>query len=202
MGRRSSLSSAVIASNSLRPSHPCAAAIPSSVKCARKALITFVRCRISRSRAVLHQLSLLLDRLNHDEPRGWAPNGLADRRSVGRVISVVLDVTLHIFRRHQRFFMAELNQLARVIICRDAGLHANRATRQCPEKLQHLATPQLLRDCNLSAASIPWTWNTFVAISKPIERRIDAKLAYERVPLPIEWLRYPCVLRFKKIIKR
>src|SRR6516225_7685384 len=51
MGRRSSLSSAMIVSNSLSPSRPFAATIPSSAKCARSALITWVCCRSRRSRA-------------------------------------------------------------------------------------------------------------------------------------------------------
>jgi His Kinase A (phospho-acceptor) domain len=50
MGRRASFSSAMIASNCLSPSRPCAATIPSSAKCARNALITWVRCRNRRSR--------------------------------------------------------------------------------------------------------------------------------------------------------
>jgi hypothetical protein len=41
----------MIFSSSLIPSRPCAATMPSSAKCARKALITWVRCRIKRSRA-------------------------------------------------------------------------------------------------------------------------------------------------------
>ncbi len=49
-GKRESPFWATIANNSLTPSRPCAAAMPSSAKCARKALINWVRCRISRSR--------------------------------------------------------------------------------------------------------------------------------------------------------
>jgi putative ABC transport system substrate-binding protein len=45
------LSSAMIASKSLSPSRPCAATIPSSARCARNAFITWVRCRVSKSRA-------------------------------------------------------------------------------------------------------------------------------------------------------
>jgi chaperonin GroEL (HSP60 family) len=40
----------VICNNSLIPTRPCAATMPSSAICARKALISWVRCRIKRSR--------------------------------------------------------------------------------------------------------------------------------------------------------
>ena len=46
-GKRASCSLAMMFSNSLVPWHPCAATMPSSAKCARRALITWVRWRMS-----------------------------------------------------------------------------------------------------------------------------------------------------------
>jgi hypothetical protein len=49
--KREPSSCATIANNSLIPSRPCAAVMPNSAKCARNALINWVRWRISRLRA-------------------------------------------------------------------------------------------------------------------------------------------------------
>src|SRR5712671_5788474 len=50
IGNRVSCSSVTIARNSLTPALPCAATTPSSARCARKALMIWVRWRISTSR--------------------------------------------------------------------------------------------------------------------------------------------------------
>ena len=87
---------------------------------------------------------------------------------VGRIVLVALDIGLHVFRRHQPHPVAKFREFTRPIMSRGAGFHADKASRQRLEELQHLAAPQLLTDDDFSAASMPWTWNTFLAISKPI----------------------------------
>ena len=65
------------------------------------------------------------------EPARRHPNAnrLADRFGVGRVVLVALDVSLHVFRRHQPNLVTELRQLTRPIMRRGTGLHANEAGR-------------------------------------------------------------------------
>src|SRR5262249_16385026 len=101
------------------------------------------------ARAVLHQSTLLLGRLDLHKTHGRPPNCLADRCSVGRVILVALDVSLHVLRRHQPNLVAEPRQLTRPIVRRGASLHADQAARQRREKLHHLSTPKLLPDNHL-----------------------------------------------------
>jgi len=52
---------------------------------------------------------------------------LADRFGVGRVFLVALDVSLHLFRRHQTNLVTELRQLTRPIMRRSTRLNANEA---------------------------------------------------------------------------
>jgi hypothetical protein len=66
---------------------------------------------------MLHQLTLLLGRLDAHETHGWAPDRLADRLGISGIILVTLDVSLHILRRHQAHLMAELRQFACPIVC-------------------------------------------------------------------------------------
>src|SRR3981081_4634197 len=99
----------MIARSSLSPAGPCAAVMPSSPKCARKALITWVRCRISRSRVRWHQSQLmLLGRLDLHKTHGRTSYRLADRLGVSSVGFVALDVCLNVFRRHQTNLVAKL----------------------------------------------------------------------------------------------
>src|ERR1700688_205616 len=101
----------MIFSSSLIPSRPCAATMPSSAKCARMALITWVRCRIKRSRARCNiNRPLLLGRFDLYETHGRPPHRLADRLGVGRIVLVALDVGLHVLRWHQPHLMAKLRQ--------------------------------------------------------------------------------------------
>src|SRR5262249_60610066 len=152
MGRRSSVASAMIASSFLSPSRPCAAAMPSSAKCARKALIAWVRWRISRSRArcsINWLLALLLGRLDAHKAHGWTPDRLADRLGVGCVVLIALEIGLHVLRRHQTNLVSELGQLASPIVGCGTGLHPDQAWRQRCEERDHLAAPQLLSDNDL-----------------------------------------------------
>src|SRR6516165_6991939 len=147
IGRRASFSSAMIFSNSLSPSCPCAATIPSSAKCARRALITCVRCRSSRSRArMLHQPALLLGRFRLHKSHRRPANRLADCLGVGRIVFVALDVGLHVFRRHQSNLVTELRQLACPVVRGGTSFHANQAGRQSCKKLHHLTAAKLLPD--------------------------------------------------------
>src|SRR5262245_36903997 len=140
----------MIASNALIPSRPCAATIPSSAICARNALITWVRWRSSRSRvSMLHQLTLLLGRLDAYEAHGWASDRLADRLGISGIILVTLDISLHILRRHQTHLMAELRQFACPVVRRSTGFHADQARRQSLEEPHHLTAAELLPDDDL-----------------------------------------------------
>src|SRR5580700_2159883 len=139
----------MIFSSFLIPSRPCAATMPSSAKCARMALITWVRCRIKRSRAMQHQPALLLGRFDLYETHGRPPRRLADRLGVGRIVLVALDVGLHVPRRHQPHPVAKFREFTRPIMSRGAGFHADKASRQRLEELQHLAAPQLLTNDDL-----------------------------------------------------
>src|SRR5450759_2269532 len=99
--------------------------------------------------SMLHQPALLLDRLDRDEPHGWAPDRFADRLGVGGIVLVALDVGLHILRRHQTNLVAELRQFTRPIMCRGAGFHADKTRRQSLEELYQLAAAKLLSDGDL-----------------------------------------------------
>src|SRR6516162_8236664 len=147
IGRRASFSSAMIFSNCLSPSRPCAATItelsqmrPQGVDHLRSLPHQQVAC------AMLHQPALLLGRLRPHKSHGGAANRLADRFGVGRVVLVALDVRLHVFRRHQTNLVTELRQLTRPIMRRSTRLHANEAGRQRRKKLQHLTAAKLLPD--------------------------------------------------------
>src|SRR5712671_6597991 len=96
------------------------------------------------ARAVLHQLTLLFGRFDPHKAHGRSPNRFADRLGVSRIVFVALDVGLHILRRHQAHLVAELRQLARPIMRRGTGFHADQARRQCLEKRDHSAAPELL----------------------------------------------------------
>jgi hypothetical protein len=57
---------------------------------------------------MLHQPALLLGRLRPHKSHRRPANRLADRLGIGRIIFVALDVSLHVFRRHQTNLMTEL----------------------------------------------------------------------------------------------
>src|ERR1035437_3873567 len=76
------------------------------------------------------QPALLLGRFDRYKPHSWAPHRFADRLGVGGIVLVALDVGLYILRRHQTNLMSELRQLARPVVRRGAGLHADEDPRQ------------------------------------------------------------------------
>src|SRR6516225_12436667 len=99
------------------------------------------------ARAMLHQPTLLLSRFDPYKAHGRPANRLTDRFGVGRIVLVALDVSPHVPRRHQSNFVTELGQLARPMMRRGTGLHANQAWRQRREELHDLTAT--------TAASIP-----------------------------------------------
>src|SRR5262245_1742953 len=101
------------------------------------------------ARAVLHQLALLLGRLDAHKAHGWAPDRLADRLGVSCVVLIALEIGLHVLRRHQTNLVSELGQLASPIVGCGTGLHPDQAWRQRCEERDHLAAPQLLSDNDL-----------------------------------------------------
>src|SRR5207344_206402 len=101
------------------------------------------------ARAMQHQPALLLGRFDLYETHGRPPRRLADRLSVGRIVLVALDVGLHVLRRHQPHPVAKFREFTRPIMSRGAGFHADKASRQRLEELQHLAAPQLLTNDDL-----------------------------------------------------
>src|ERR1700734_4173108 len=140
----------MIFSSSLSPAFPCAATMPSSAKCARKALISWVRCRIKRSRArcSIKRPCCSAD-LTCTKRMVGASHRLTDRLGVSGIILVALDVGLHILRWHQPYQVAKLREFTRPIMGRRAGFHANQASRQRLEELHHLAASQLLANDDL-----------------------------------------------------
>ena len=98
---------------------------------------------------MLHQPALLRGRLNLHKSHGGTTNRLADRRGVGRIVLVALDVSLHVFRRHQTNLVTELSQLTRPIVRGGTGVHANEAGRQSFEELHHLTATKLFPDYDL-----------------------------------------------------
>ncbi len=93
------------------------------------------------TRAMQHQLPLLLDRFDLHKTHGRPPHRLADRLGIGGIVLVALDVGLHVLRRHQPHLMAKLREFTRPIVRRGAGLHADLARRQRLEERQNLAAP-------------------------------------------------------------
>ena len=96
------------------------------------------------ARSMLHQLALLLGRFSPYKTHRRPPHRFADRRGIGSIVLVALDVGLHILRRHQPYLMAKLRELTRPVMSRGAGFHADKARRQGFEERQYLAAPQLL----------------------------------------------------------
>jgi hypothetical protein len=76
---RSSRSSVTTARNSLTPVAPCAATMPSSDRCASKALLIWGALTYQHiAPAVLNQLTLLFGLLDPHEAHGRTPSRLAD----------------------------------------------------------------------------------------------------------------------------
>ena len=76
-----------------------------------------------------HEGRLLVDRLDGDEPHGRPGHRLADRGGIGGIVLAAPHVRLHVGWRHQPDRMAELDEFARPVMRRGAGLHADQARR-------------------------------------------------------------------------
>jgi len=98
---------------------------------------------------MLHQLSLLFDRLHLNETHSRSPHRLTNGFGVSRIVLVALDVGLHVFCWHQPHFVTELGEFSGPIVRRGAGLQPNKARREFFEKSYHLAAPELLSDDDL-----------------------------------------------------
>jgi hypothetical protein len=120
--------------------------MPSSAKCARKAG-PLPHQKIARP--MQHQTALLLCRFDLYKTHGRASHRLTDRLGVSGIILVALDVGLHILRWHQPYQVAKLREFTRPIMGRRAGFHANKASRQRLEELDHLVASQLLANDDL-----------------------------------------------------
>src|SRR5262245_14551957 len=99
--------------------------------------------------SMLHQLTLLLGRLDAYEAHGWASDRLADRLGISGIIFVTLDISLYILRWHQAHLMAKLRQFACPVVRRSTGFHADQARRQSLEEPHHLTAAELLPDDDL-----------------------------------------------------
>ena len=91
-----------------------------------------------------HQGRLLLGGLHRHKAHARPAHGLADPVGVGRIVLVALNVGLHQLRRQQHHLVPQRPDLARPVMRRATGLHANPRRRQRLEELEHLAAPQLL----------------------------------------------------------
>ena len=82
------------------------------------------------ARAVKHQHRLVLGRFNGHESHGGSRHCFRDRRSIGGVGLIALDIGLHVAGRHQAHVVAKRHQLACPIVCSRARFHADKAWRQ------------------------------------------------------------------------
>ncbi len=69
-------------------------------------------------------------------------DGFADCLGIGRVVLVALDVGLNILRRHEANLMAKRPQLARPVMRRRTGLHADQTRPQAGKEPEHLTAPK------------------------------------------------------------
>src|SRR5918998_3065885 len=105
------------------------------------------------TRPMQRQRGLLLDRLDRDKAHGRAGDRLADRLRIASVGLASLHVRLDVGRRHQPNLVTEADQLARPVMARAAGLHADKAGRELAEERDHLRSSQSPPDDHLSRAA-------------------------------------------------
>jgi hypothetical protein len=110
--------------------------------------------------AMERQANLLLWRLGRDELHVRPGNCFVDGLRVRGIVLLLLDVGLHVGRRHQAHSVAERLELPRPMARRGAGFDANQAWRQ------FLKNARTYRRFN--CRRMPWTWNTELAMSRPI----------------------------------
>ena len=68
---------------------------------------------------------------------------------------------------HQPRSVAHRLQLARPVVCARTRLHADEARGQIGEERSNLVAPQLLAKHDLAVLVHTWTWNMFLARSRP-----------------------------------
>jgi hypothetical protein len=95
-------------------------------------------------RLVTHHYGLVLQRAHADKSHRRPCHRLANHRRVRRVVLLPTHVGLHVSRRHHPGVMPKLDQLARPMMRRPAGLEPDKATRQRSEEFQQLASPDRL----------------------------------------------------------
>jgi hypothetical protein len=99
-------------------------------------------------RLVPHQRRLVLQRAHADKSHRRPRHRLANRRSIRSVVLTPANIGLHISRRHHPGVMTKIDQLARPMMGRPAGLKPDQAGGQRSEKLQQLVAPDCLGDHN------------------------------------------------------
>ena len=90
-----------------------------------------------------HRRALGLFTLHGNKTHGRADRCFTDRLSICRVVFLALDEGLDVSWRDQPNVMAKLADLAPPEVSASTGFHRDNASRQLPEKLQHLRSPQL-----------------------------------------------------------
>ena len=108
-----------------------------------------------------HQATPLLWRLGR-ESRMFALVTVADRLRVRGIVLLPFDVGRYVGRRHQSHGVAERLELPRPMVRRGAGFNAYQAWRQFLKERQDIAALHLPPD------DYSWTWNTDLAMSRPI----------------------------------
>jgi hypothetical protein len=101
-----------------------------------------VRCLISSAHLVNPGRRLLGFGLDRDEAHRRPAHRLADRRRVRRILLVPPDIGFRVGRRDQPYVVAQSGQLARPVMRRGTGFHADQAARQLGEERQNLGAAQ------------------------------------------------------------
>src|SRR5208337_4526676 len=121
---------------------PCGAITPTSVKWPRSPLSSCVRCETSISRVLWRINAAWFSSERTPTNRIEGPrHRLADRRGIRSVVLLPANIRLHIGWRHHACVMAKLDQLARPVMRRPAGLEPDQTTRQRSEEFQQFVAP-------------------------------------------------------------
>ena len=96
------------------------------------------------ARAMQHQQRLLRDALHRHEAHLRPLHRLADRRRIGSIVLVRLDVGAHVLRRQDADLVPETDQRARPVMRPGAGFHPDPTTRQPRKELLQPAARQAL----------------------------------------------------------
>ena len=98
------------------------------------------------------QRRLLLLRLDRHKAHRRAGHRLADRRGIGRIVLVALEIGLDVLRRHQPHLVPERTDLTRPVVRRGTSLDPDQASGQTGKEAQDLAAPQRLAHHDLARA--------------------------------------------------